>query len=405
MSNNRMAIYLSVIMAVVVLVSIPMPSVAWSNGGYTSETEFNNDEVAIGTHDFIAGTSLNLITDSDDFSLNWLLNDDDALRGFLYGTEFPDNPSPYGFYSDEFGDTTKHHIYYDKNTLRLSDCYDDSAAIRAQECYENALKFYEQGDHYKAGIYLGMMTHYISDVAVFGHVMGSSTPWGSEDSYDHSAFEKKADTHIQNAFPTYISMIKYIKDEADSGVDYSQMTDIMLYVNTMTPIYKQSIEYTFSDVANESGGIAPYYIALQVARVNTFGFLLENYTPSESADPHTVFNESSVAVFTTSGQEYYTFPAPYIAYNFDTIDLEIAVASAIALGIAGVEIALEQFPNEPTYTTISGEDSGGGSLIGDQTSEDIQQLARDLCCITPAIVVLFMVTPLVVVDATLKRRK
>jgi hypothetical protein len=39
----------------------------------------------------------------------------------------------------------------------------------------------------------GIMSHYIVDVAVFGHVMGSSTDWGSEAHHsDYVDFHTKA---------------------------------------------------------------------------------------------------------------------------------------------------------------------------------------------------------------------
>ena len=38
-----------------------------------------------------------------------------------------------------------------------------------------------------AAEHLGMVAHYVGDMAVFGHVMGASTPWGSET--HHSDYE------------------------------------------------------------------------------------------------------------------------------------------------------------------------------------------------------------------------
>ena len=45
------------------------------------------------------------------------------------------------------------------------------------------------------------MSHYIVDVAVFGHVMGASTPWGAEDDSHHSNFEN----HVNGDTKTYDS--------------------------------------------------------------------------------------------------------------------------------------------------------------------------------------------------------
>ena len=50
------------------------------------------------------------------------------------------------------------------------------------------------------------MTHYIADLAVFGHVMGTSTPWGSET--HHSDYEDYVNTQTSSytgTFNTYLS--------------------------------------------------------------------------------------------------------------------------------------------------------------------------------------------------------
>ncbi|HDN64842.1 MAG TPA: hypothetical protein ENF23_00865 [Methanosarcinales archaeon] len=49
---------------------------------------------------------------------------------------------------------------------------DDSSAIRAQGVYTDALVYLKAGDTMNASKHAGIMTHYIVDVAVFGHVMG-----------------------------------------------------------------------------------------------------------------------------------------------------------------------------------------------------------------------------------------
>jgi len=75
---------------------------------------------------------------------------------------------------------------------------DDSAAVRAQQEYDSALSYARDGDWVNASKRLGVMTHYICDVGVFGHVMGSGTAWGNE--VHHSDFEdyvlSRTDTYI-----------------------------------------------------------------------------------------------------------------------------------------------------------------------------------------------------------------
>jgi hypothetical protein len=83
--------------------------------------------------------------------------------------------------------------YYANGSLQ-----DDSAAVRAQQEYDSALSYARDGDWVNASKRLGVMTHYICDVGVFGHVMGSGTAWGNE--VHHSDFEdyvlSRTDTYI-----------------------------------------------------------------------------------------------------------------------------------------------------------------------------------------------------------------
>ena len=55
---------------------------------------------------------------------------------------------------------------------------DDAAAVRAKEEYEQAANFFSAGNFSEAAKRLGVVVHYVADMAVFGHVMGASTAWG-----------------------------------------------------------------------------------------------------------------------------------------------------------------------------------------------------------------------------------
>lgn len=150
----------------------------WSNGGYSDDPSHPD----YGTHDWIA-----------QHALDWLpLRERQLvlsnLAAYLYGTELPDN----GNASDGIGDTANHHVYYFADgTLQ-----DDASAIRAQEEYYSAFDLFKVGDLVDASKRLGIMTHYISDVAVFGHVMGSVTDWGSE--VHHSDYENHVNAMTNN---------------------------------------------------------------------------------------------------------------------------------------------------------------------------------------------------------------
>jgi len=159
--------------------SISLASVSgWSNGGYSDDPS-NPD---YGTHDWIAQHALDwLPVEEKQFIL-------DNIANYLYGTELPDN----GGAPDGIGDTVKHHVYYFAN----GSLQDGSSAVRAQEEYGKAVKIFKTGDLASAAKTLGIMTHYIADVAVFGHVMGSETDWGNET--HHSDYEEYVNMRTDN---------------------------------------------------------------------------------------------------------------------------------------------------------------------------------------------------------------
>ncbi|MFB3887952.1 MAG: zinc dependent phospholipase C family protein [Candidatus Bathyarchaeia archaeon] len=141
----------------------------WSNGGYSGDPA----NPGYGTHDWIA-----------QHALDWLPQGErqfftDHLASYLYGTELPDNRQTPG----GIGDTTRHHVYfYADGSLQ-----DDTAAVRAREEYASAKQAFDDGNFSGAAMHLGMVAHYVADVAVFGHVMGSATAWGTET--HHSNYE------------------------------------------------------------------------------------------------------------------------------------------------------------------------------------------------------------------------
>jgi len=161
---------------------------AWSNGGY-SEDPSRPD---YGTHDWVAQHALDWLPASEK---QYIL---DNLHVYLYGTELPDNVGV----SDGIGDTTKHHIYYYSNgTLQ-----DDSAAERAEVEYYETLNYLKSGDLENAAKNAGIMSHYIVDMSVFGHVMGSGTGWGSESHHsDYEEYVNSRTNSYNDDFNTYLS--------------------------------------------------------------------------------------------------------------------------------------------------------------------------------------------------------
>jgi len=160
---------------------------AWSNGGFSSDPS----NPKYGTHDWIA-----------QHALNWLPNEEKQfilgnLNLFLYGTELPDNGKALG----AIGDTTKHHFYFNSAKAVV----DDVGVVRASQVYTQVLNFLKSGDLPNGVKYAGAMTHYIADLAVFGHVMGSGTDWGGEKHHsDYEEYVNAQTSTYDSAFDSYL---------------------------------------------------------------------------------------------------------------------------------------------------------------------------------------------------------
>ena len=173
-----------------VMVSVTfVPAQAWSNGGLSSDAE----NPKYGTHDWLAHHALDWVPDN---LSSWIKT---RLATYLYGTELPDNRNaPLG---DGIGDTYLHHAYY-RSDGRLQD---DSAARRSQEACDRVLSSLTAGDHREAAKWMGIVAHYICDLAVFGHVMGSSTDWGSEKHHqDYEQWVNSLTDQYNSSFTIYL---------------------------------------------------------------------------------------------------------------------------------------------------------------------------------------------------------
>ncbi|MCW4030166.1 MAG: zinc dependent phospholipase C family protein [Candidatus Bathyarchaeota archaeon] len=165
------------------------PVLAWSNGGYSSDPA-NPD---YGTHDWIAQHALDYLPQQEK---QYIL---DNLSVYLYGTELPDNNQA----ADKIGDTTKHHIYFYANqTLQ-----DDAAGQRASQEYQKALDALKNQKYAVAAKEAGIMTHYIADMAVFGHLMGAKTAWGAE--VHHSDYETYVNRRTETYESSFTSYLQY----------------------------------------------------------------------------------------------------------------------------------------------------------------------------------------------------
>lgn len=164
------------------------PSLAYSNGGYSADPS-NPD---YGTHDWIAQHALDWLPDNEKRYIS------DNLDDYLYGTELPDN----GAAPDGIGDFFNHHVYFHST----GDLQDDISASRAQEEYDEVIDRLLSGEDALAAKQAGIMSHYVVDLAVFGHVMGSSTDWGSE--AHHSDYENyvrdRTTGYVSSEFDPYL---------------------------------------------------------------------------------------------------------------------------------------------------------------------------------------------------------
>ncbi len=168
-----------------ILISVSFNSTAWSNGGYSDD--INNPDY--GTHDWIAEKALAMLPVNESQYIR------DNFNQYLYGTELPDNPV--GLFNDGIADTSNHHVYFEISGTVT----DNASADRAEAMYDDAMAYILVHDYKNASKCAGEMTHYISDLAVFGHVMGYFTAWGEES--HHLDYETYVLDH-QADFKSYI---------------------------------------------------------------------------------------------------------------------------------------------------------------------------------------------------------
>jgi hypothetical protein len=199
----------SVFSLVLVAILLSTNAAAWKNESYTTDIS----SPGFGTHDWIANNSLSMVPLNESQYIH------DYLNYYYYGTELPDNANP--LLGDGYGDTTKHHVYFDA----VGTCTDSASADRAQAMYDLALAELKAGNYQTASKYAGTMTHYIADLAVFGHVMGATTtPWGAE--VHHDDYE----SYVQNHHSTFESYIVF--DGALNQIDAKSATITLAHDTT-----------------------------------------------------------------------------------------------------------------------------------------------------------------------------
>jgi len=223
----------------------------WSNGGYSPDPPPFSP--VYGTHDWIAEHALDWLPATEKQYIT------DNLAQYLYSTELPDNAgAPHGI-----GDTALHHIYY----WSSGSLQDDASAARAQTEYNNAVGYAKSGDVAMAVETLGIMSHYIIDVAVFGHVMGSGTDWGAETHHsDYETYVNERTNTYSDEFNTYLVFDNRLDKVSASNAAKNLAYDTTFDVDGDFTCVWMDLNYdwnnpTFKNRAGESLNLAVNYLA------------------------------------------------------------------------------------------------------------------------------------------------
>ena len=179
-------LFLFLVVPVVLLPSVARP---WSNGGPTAPDDY--DDPNYGTHDWIAQHAYMLLPGAERV---WIVNHIDA---YLLGTEAPDFETLHYEDYPSYGDQWLHHNYYDEGCWMILDGH-DCACLRAKDEYGKADSCLSLGDEEGGAYYAGAMTHYISDVGVFGHVMGAASRHPEEVHHEDYEYEANWRTNRYN---------------------------------------------------------------------------------------------------------------------------------------------------------------------------------------------------------------
>lgn len=166
---------IKLILLLIIIVGIS-PVYAWSNGGYS--TNINNPKY--GTHDMILQKAVSMLPSDMKNKID--------IKIASYGSELPDCKN--GTYC--ISDLAKHHVYYYSNGT----VQDNASAVRAQQEYDLAKSYYENKDTFNFSLHVGIMSHYISDLSVFGHTMGVKTDWGAET--HHGDYESYVESNLSS---------------------------------------------------------------------------------------------------------------------------------------------------------------------------------------------------------------
>jgi hypothetical protein len=161
---------LSILLLIMLLMFLTEPGYGWQNG-YAPGMNVACSK-CYGTHDFLAEHALTFLPWDQVYS--WLMMSPSrpygvfASQTYLYGTEIPDLGGQ-GFKAD----WSLHSVYYGSD----GSLQDDYAAKHAQQSFEQVLSYLRTGDMQNAAKWMGITSHYVTDVTSFWHVMGKGKEW------------------------------------------------------------------------------------------------------------------------------------------------------------------------------------------------------------------------------------
>lgn len=277
----------------------------WFNGTYADDTVWDYTiDLAhpnYGTHDWIADHAKNLLPPSE---RQWI---DNNYTAFLLGTEAPDNAGlDFLGPNTGYGDFSNHEVWFDSN----GNITKDDSARRAQEEYTkaaSALPWNEQ----LAAYYAGALTHYIDDVAVFAHVLGSGSHWGTE--AHHAEYERGVDYWTR----------QYNGGGFESYLHPAPLTSISAFDATIA--LARSTDTGIGDTKSAGWMNANFPL-----RNDTF-YIQDNptYTRSAGDSLNRAVNAVANVLHTLSVQKGYTIERLPAVSNSDRIDTAISISQKL----------------------------------------------------------------------------
>lgn len=167
MKNNIKNVFIYTVLAL----STIGVAYAWSNGpgvGYSTDPNHPN----IGTHDLILNSAIDMLPADMKSQID--------ISAADYGSEMPNYNETICNCTYGIGDRGKHHVYYKSDGT----VQDTIGADRAKDEYDLAKTNLSNGDKYNFSVHIGIMSHYIADVADYGHTMINESS-GSNVEFEH----------------------------------------------------------------------------------------------------------------------------------------------------------------------------------------------------------------------------